>query len=189
MCLRPFRQAGLSLIELILFIVIVGVALAGITLTYNTVVRSSADPMIRKQALSIAESMLLEIEQQAMTWCDPQDDNVLTATSGAGCASAANVQSNLAGPTPAGEARGSPTNPFDNVSDYGGYSAAASDILGGNAVAGYSVSVAVTAAGGAAPFASFPVGAVLRIAVTVAGRGETVTLVGYRARYAPNAAG
>ena len=27
------------------------------------------------------------------------------------------------------------------------------------------------------------------VAVTVTGRGETVTLVGYRTRYAPNAAG
>ena len=189
MCIKGHRQAGLSLIELILFIVIVGVALAGITLTYNTVVRNSADPMIRKQALSIAESLLLEIEQQALTWCDPQDANVLTATSAAGCAAAANNQNNLSGPTPASEARGSPTNPFDNVADYGAYSAAASDILGGNAVAGYTATVAITSAGGIAPFTGFPADAVLRIAVTVAGRGETVILIGYRTRYAPNAAG
>ena len=44
-------------------------------------------------------------------------------------------------------------------------------------------------AGGVAPFAGFPADAVLRIAVTVTGRGEEITLVGYRTRYAPNAAG
>ena len=183
------RQRGLSLIELIIFVVIIGVGLAGITVTYNTVVVHSADPMVRKQALSIAESLLLEIEQQAFTWCDPQDANVTTATSAAGCAVAANNQNNLAGATPAGEQRGLATNPFDNVADYSTFSAAASDILGGNAVAGYTATVAMTRAGGVAPFAAFPVDAVLRIAVTVSGRGETVTLVGYRTRYAPNAAG
>lgn len=98
-------QCGISLIELILFIVIIGVGLAGITVTYNTVVRRSADPMVRKQALAIAESLLLEIEQQAFTWCDPQDANVVTATSAAGCAVAANNQNNVGGPTPASETR------------------------------------------------------------------------------------
>ena len=85
--------------------------------------------------------------------------------------------------------RGSATAPFDNVADYAGYTAPASDILGGNAVAGYTVAVAMANAGGVAPFAAFPADAVLRIAVTVSGNGESVTLVGYRTRYAPNAAG
>ena len=184
-------QSGLSLIELILFIVIVGVGIAGITVTYNTVVRHSADPMVRKQALSIAESLLLEIEQQAFTWCDPQDDNVLKATSAAGCASAANNQNNIAGQTPIAESRGNALDPFDNVADYSGINNAAdTDIRGANGVPGYLVTVNMTRAGGVAPFAALPADdAVLRISVTVTGRGETVTLVGYRARYAPNAAG
>ena len=55
--------------------------------------------------------------------------------------------------------------------------------------AGEHVLDAITRAGGVAPFAAFPADAVLRIAVTVVGGGETVTLVGYRTRYAPNAAG
>ena len=180
-------QSGLTLIELIVFIVIVSVGLAGILLTYDTVVRSSADPMVRKQALAIAESLLLEIEQQPFTWCDPQDGNVTTATSAAECAT--NNQSSLAGPTPATETRGSAADPFDNVADYAGYTATASDIVGTSTLAGYTVTVVVTDAGGAAPFGPIPAGAMLRIAVTVVGHGETVTLVGYRARYAPNAAG
>lgn len=174
----PRRQRGLTLIELILFIVIVGVGVAGITVTYNTVVRHSADPMVRKQAIAIAESLLLEIEQQAFTWCDPQDANVLSATSFAGCA--ANNQSGLAGPTPGTETRGSNANPFDNVADYGNYN---------TVINGYTASVAITQAGGVAPFAALPADAVLRIAVTVARGDETVTLVGYRSRYAPRAPG
>lgn len=183
------RQLGLTLVELIVFIVIVSVGLAGILATYNTVVRGSADPMVRKQALAIAESMLLEIEQQPFTWCDPNDENVTTATSGVvgagGCATTS--QAALA-PT-AGEVRGNNATPFDNVADYAGYKAPAVDIRGDNLVDGYTVDVAITQAGGVAPFAGFPADAVLRIAVTVTGRGEVVTLVGYRTRYAPNAAG
>ena len=54
---------------------------------------------------------------------------------------------------------------------------------------GYTVSVTVSRAGGVAPFAALPAGAVLKIDVTVSGNGESVTLTGYRFRYAPNAAG
>lgn len=52
---------GFTLIELIIFIVVVSVALASILLVMNTVVKSSADPIIRKQGLAIAESLLEEI--------------------------------------------------------------------------------------------------------------------------------
>lgn len=192
------RQSGLSLIELIVFIVIVGVGLAGITVTYNTVVRHSADPMVRKQALAIAESLLLEIEQQPFTWCDPQDANVATAASAAGCNLPANDQNKggAAFPvppvpvsSPPGETRGSALNPYDNVADYAGYSAASSDILGAAGVPGFTATVVIARAGAVAPFATFPADAVLRIAVTVVGGGETVTLVGFRTRYAPNSAG
>jgi len=55
------RQRGFTLIELIIFIVVVSVALAGILLVMNTVVKSSADPMVRKQSIAIAESLLEEI--------------------------------------------------------------------------------------------------------------------------------
>lgn len=55
------RQHGLSLIELILFIVIVGAALAGILTVFDLVTRGSADPLIRKQAVAIAESLMEEV--------------------------------------------------------------------------------------------------------------------------------
>ncbi len=197
MCTKH-RQSGISLIELIMFIIIIGVGVAGILTTFDVAVRGSADPLVRKQALAIAESLLLEVEQQAFTWCDPQDANVLTATSAAGCALATNNQ-NKAGaafpippapvPTPGTETRGNASDPYDNVADYAGFQAAGSDIVGGNANAAFTSSVTITRAGAAAPFAALPLDAVLRIAVTVSGRGESVTLVGYRIRYAPNAPG
>lgn len=55
------RQRGLTLVELILFIVIVGAALAGVLAVFQTVTRGSADPMVRKQAIAAAESLLEEI--------------------------------------------------------------------------------------------------------------------------------
>jgi MSHA pilin protein MshD len=64
MCINPpaSRQSGISLIELIMFIVIVGIALAGITLVMQQTTGHSADTMLRKQALTVAESLLEEIE-------------------------------------------------------------------------------------------------------------------------------
>jgi MSHA pilin protein MshD len=61
MCMNSRRQLGFTLIELIIFIVVVGAGLAGILTVSTTVVRSSADPMLRKQSLAIAESLLEEI--------------------------------------------------------------------------------------------------------------------------------
>lgn len=69
MCTRSatLRQRGISLIELIIFIVIIGAAMAGVLLVMNQVTRSSADPLIRKQALAVAESMLEEIRLQDLS--------------------------------------------------------------------------------------------------------------------------
>jgi MSHA pilin protein MshD len=59
---RPTRaQAGLSLIELIMFIVIVSVALVGILSVLNLTTMRSADPVVRKQTLAVAEAMMEEI--------------------------------------------------------------------------------------------------------------------------------
>ncbi|KAB2919319.1 MAG: prepilin-type N-terminal cleavage/methylation domain-containing protein [Dechloromonas sp.] len=55
------RQSGMTLIELIVAIVIVSVGLAGMLAVFQTVVRSSADPMVRKQMLAVAEGLMEEI--------------------------------------------------------------------------------------------------------------------------------
>jgi MSHA pilin protein MshD len=55
------RHRGFTLIEVIIFIVVVGAGLAGILSVSTNVVKSSADPMVRKQAVAIAESLLEEI--------------------------------------------------------------------------------------------------------------------------------
>ena len=67
-----------------MFIVIVGAAVAGIIGMISITTQSSADPMIRKQALSIAEAMLEEVRLQPFTYCDPDDPTAATATLGSG---------------------------------------------------------------------------------------------------------
>lgn len=187
-------QSGLTLIELVVFIVIVSVALAGVLLVLSTAVRNSADPMLHKQALTLAEGLLAEIEQQPFTYCDPDDPNAQSATSTAACTGgAAGSQDRNGGalgpvnvPAATAESRTSATAPFDNVADYAGFSMSnVTDITGANAMAGYDVSVGITRAGGTAPFAALPADAVLRIEVTVTSAHESFSLVGYRFRYAP----
>lgn len=70
---RP-RQQGFTLIELIIFIVVVGAGLAGILSVMNQVVRHSADPLLTKQAVALADSVLEEVLQKA--FADPDGTNV-----------------------------------------------------------------------------------------------------------------
>ena len=73
MCMTKPRQRGFTLIELIIFIVVVGAGLAGILSVMNTVVKSSADPMVRKQAMALADSILEEILLKS--YADPDGTN------------------------------------------------------------------------------------------------------------------
>lgn len=52
---------GFSLIEVLITIVILGVGIAALTGMFALATRSSVDPILRKQALAIAEGMLQEI--------------------------------------------------------------------------------------------------------------------------------
>lgn len=169
------RQHGLTLIELIVFIVIVGVALAGVLTVLNHTARHSADPVLRKQALTIAEAILEEVMMQPFTWCDPDDAGAVTATGYTSCTVSEN---NLA--PEAGEARGSGATPFDNVNDYHGL-VTTTNVAGGGA-APYTASVTVTQDS----LNGIPVDASLLVTVSVSAAGETIQLQGYRTRHSPN---
>ena len=60
----PQKQRGFTLIELIIFIVVVGAGLAGILQVINTTVARSGDPVAIKQAVALADSILEEILQK-----------------------------------------------------------------------------------------------------------------------------
>ena len=175
---------GISLIELLVFIVVVGVAVTGVLSVYSQSARSSADPMVRKQAVAIAESLLEEVLAKPYTYCDPDDANAETAASSADCATTPEIP----GPENASESRYADLTPFDNVNDYDGFSMAGIVDLSGNAVAGldgYSATIQVQPAGA---FNGVPAGETLLVTVTVTGPGNhSVSLSGYRTRYAPNA--
>ncbi|RIX46942.1 MAG: prepilin-type N-terminal cleavage/methylation domain-containing protein [Rhodocyclales bacterium GT-UBC] len=177
MCTKPL-QRGMTLIELIVFIVIVSVGVVGLVSVINPMVRFSAEPMRQKQLMAVAESLLNEIVHQPYTWCDLEDDAALTATSYADCAHPQNTGS--------GESRtgtGPGTN-FDNVADYAGFSMNDfSDAAGNNVMTGYNVSVTVVPAGVALGVGSDD--AALAITVTVTRDGQSFALTGYRFRYAP----
>ncbi len=55
------RQSGATLIELVIAIVIISIAASTILIVLSTSVTYSADPMIRHQAVAIAEAYLEEI--------------------------------------------------------------------------------------------------------------------------------
>jgi MSHA pilin protein MshD len=189
------RQRGVSLVELIIFIVVVGVAVLGVVGALRLGTAASADPMVQKQALSIAEALLEEVQLQPFTYCDPDDAAASTALSSAGCTGGTNGPNdeNRLPLGPEGtEARGSTTTPFDNVSDYNGLSLPSPPgITGidGSVVAGleaYSATIAVTNQA----LGVVPASDALLIRVTVngpPGTNTTVVLDGYRVRYAPNA--
>ena len=201
-------QSGTTLIELIMFIVIVGAALAGILQVMSLTTVHSADVMLRKQSLAIASSLLEEVELMPFTYCDPDDANAASATSavvgGTGCA--AYVEG--IGPETIGgvvEDRYGGTNTaatnayFDNVNDYDGFTmnAANGGIKDINfptdpaiaKLSGYSASISIApqALGTITATDSYGTAQSLLIKVTVtAPDGNPVVLEGYRTRYAPN---
>ncbi|HJV75001.1 MAG TPA: type II secretion system protein [Noviherbaspirillum sp.] len=190
------RMGGLTLIELVLFIVIVSVGLAGILSVMNITTRNSADPMIRKQALAIAESLLEEVKLQPFTFCDPDDPNNLEdppPASEAECSAGFDESTTLGAET--GEGRYQAATPYDNVNDYAGFAMNGIRAIENGAVVvpgleSYNAAVAIekiSDAESAALGVDSP-DDVLRIQVRVTGPASTdIRLTGYRFRYAPNA--
>lgn len=190
------RQRGLTLIELLMFMVIIGVALVAILQVFRVTTERSADPLRRKQALMIAESLLEEVQLARFTWCDPSANNADSADSRAECQIGeefGQVQPEPAGPRP-----------YDNINDYvpgaNQLTAAFNNADGqlananGNAlnISGYSARLIISPATlgtGAAAIVSAGTSAdvdVLRITVEVVYDGDQKLLLdGYRTRYAP----
>lgn len=179
---------GISLVETLIFIVVVGVAVAGVLAAYTQSVRRSADPLVIKQALAIAESFMDEIQAMPFTYCDPDDANAHTASSSAGCATTPEAL----GPESGENRYASGGAQFDNVNDYHGYNSAGETPAGIKnirdsaivVVPGYNVAVSITPT----TLAGIASTDALLIAVTVTPpTGSAITLEGYRTRYAPNA--
>jgi MSHA pilin protein MshD len=180
---RP--AAGLTLVELLVFILVLGVGLVAVLLAINTGVAGSADPMIRKQALAAAESLLEEVALQPFTFCDPRDGYATSATGAATCNQLTFSMDNP-GNWGSGKSRYGPEF-FNNVADYNNFSMTGTleDLFqqASSRLTGYGASIRVTQAGAAF---GLPNAEVLRIDVSVTGGGEAVTLTGFRFRHSPN---
>ena len=165
--MRASREAqrGLTLIELVIFIVIILVGLAGVLTVLDTTVRGSADPVVRKQALALAEAMLEEVLAKEFQ-NDPTGNNA--ATPALGCTPTTVPACALNTP-------GNRVN-YNDVDDYNTWSQPGNVSAIGAApaaLARYQVNVAVV------PWAlSLENGK--RVTVTVVSGAETVTLEGFR---------
>ena len=194
---RNRHSSGFTLIELIMFIVIMGVGLAGILSVMNFTVLHSADPVVRKQMLAIAEALMEEVSAQPFTYCDTTDENATTAASATVGAGGCKTTLQGLGPGGTGQTRTGASS-FNNVSDYSGLAAInpATDISGIHTYAAYSATIGIVtgdALGGGLPIAPNDATAanlnLLRISVTVTNiaSGDSLLLEGYRARHSPNA--
>jgi MSHA pilin protein MshD len=162
--------AGFTLIEMVVAIVIIGVGLAGVLTAFTTTVKSSADPLIHKQMLAVAEEMLEEVLLKPFDPVAPAVANSLKSCDGA--------------LPPSREG-------FNDVRDFSGYQTTGICDTEGAAVAGlatYNLAVVIDAA--TASLDSVPSSGaisgvnVMKITVTVTHGTETVTLNGWRTKYA-----
>lgn len=162
---RRSRQAGVGLLDTLLAVVIVGIVVSAVAMTFVTNVKSSADPMIRRQAQLVAEAYLEEILLKR--FYDANTNNVCPAPEGS-------------------------RNLYDNVCDYNGLSDSPPKDQFGNTIAalsGYTASVTVvrdTTPGTLSlnNLNNSTVTKVLRVDVTVTGpNGTSIALSGYRTNY------
>lgn len=182
-CSVSRRLGGFTLIETIVFLLVVGIGVAGLLSAMSTAIRFSADPLPQKQALALAESLMEEITSAGFTFCQPQDPNFLSATNTAQCTAA--LIENVGPDTISGVTE---TRPFDNVNDYvdafgTAKSIAATDLSSGIAApAGYQASVTISEFG----IAGISATESLLVNVTVTGPNNTrISLDGFRTRHAP----
>jgi len=184
------HRRGLSLIEVVVFLVVLGLGLAAIVPLFAQLTKASPDPIVRKQTLALAESVMEEVLLRGFTFCDPDNANVYAATA-ATVGECPGVPGVEAVGAEAGETRyADPL--FDNVSDYNAFSMSGGSInditnttIGG--LGAYSVSVAVAEISGGELPSFATTSDALRVTVTATGPlGISVILVAYRTRYAPN---
>ncbi|MRV71485.1 prepilin-type N-terminal cleavage/methylation domain-containing protein [Duganella sp. FT92W] len=153
------RQRGTTLVELIIAMVIIGVAVAGVLQVFNVTTIASADPIVQKQLRVVAEGMMDEIQRQPFA--------ASTNTASVGCA----------------------RNTFNDVMDYNGYSPGMICLVTGDQVmelAGMTISVTVAA--DTNNTLGLGTSDAYVITVKTARGNNSFTLTGWRANYAKGVA-
>ena len=110
-------QRGFTLVEMVIAIVVIGVGVTGLMLAFSISARGSADPLVQRQLLAVAEGLLEEVLSK------PYD------------------------PVTGGGAGGCARDGFNDIDDYNGYAQALCEIDGSAIplLSGYSVAVSVQA--------------------------------------------
>ncbi len=151
------RQKGFTLIEIIVTIIVIGIAAVALLGVFTNLVRGSADPVIQQQATTIAEAYMEEIMLRAFE--DPQ------------------------GPETGGQEPGESRPNYDDVQDYNSLGTTEVRDQNNNPIAAlvdYDVTVTVTSDS----LSSVPLGSAMRIDVTVTHAAiGNILLTGYRTRY------
>ncbi len=147
------NEHGFTLIELIVAMIVISVALVGVLSVINYTTAHSADPVLRQQAIAIAEAYMEEITLKS--YADPDTD---------------------------GEASRDlfdDVDDYNNLPDTDVRGPTGNAISGLEA---YSVSVIVDSPQGYGPAGSLVTGKKIAVTVTTPA-GESLTLAGYRSDY------
>ena len=178
---RARHQAGLTLIELIIAIVVLGIAAIAVLQSLGVLVLANVDPMLRSQSRLLAEAMLNEVQTKA--FFDASDDPVLNPGS---------VPLTIC---PAPETlTANDRNGWDNICDYDGYDSNPDGPRSHDGtlmpdLTGYRVQVTVNAGfglslGNGLSNTAGCIPQVARLTVTVTDpRGQPLTLEAYRTSY------
>lgn len=151
-------QQGVTLVEMIVFIVVIGVALVAIANVYNQSIAGSVDPMVRVRGLELAQAKLDEVLARKYDANTPTGGVPACGSAEPGAVACAGIVPDAA---------------MDDVGDFHGQV--------DNAVAGYPVSTQVTLAGTELGLADDQA---RKIAVSVLlPTGETLTLSSYRVNF------
>lgn len=153
---RRAKQAGVTLIEVIVFIVVVNLAFVAVMQIYSQAVVSSVDPIVRVRAIELARATLDEVQARRF------DEN--TPVGGIPACG-----------TPSGETclGITPDAAYDDVGDFNGYT--------DNSLAAFPVSVSVVEAGNDLGLAE----AMARKIIVTVGMpdGNSVSLAAYKVNY------
>lgn len=170
-------EAGFTLIELVVFIAVIGIALGGVLLAVNQASSRSADPLIQIRAAELGQAYLDEIlpkKYDQHTGNDGQTPRCGSSDPGSQPCSA------TLGPE-SGETRAR----YDDVDDYNGLSDDPPLDAEGNArpgYAGYRADVSVAYAGSELP--NLGNGDAKRITVTITTpQGESFAFAAYRTNF------
>lgn len=193
----PRSVRGVTLIDALVLIAVLGVLAAGNSLLMSRLAVASAQANVELQSLQFAAGLLSEVSAMPFTYCDADDTQAATAqlavVGPTGCASTVDAL----GPEGAESRYAAPR--FDHVGDWAGLVMpgpgcaglcdASGGLLAGGVLSGCSarVTVAPQAWGGIAAVDAQSQAQVLRIRVTLACPGQAdLVLEALRVRDAPN---